>query len=338
MPLKRPWKTAAGSFGERDGFLVCLRTEEGLIGYGDCAPLVESGTESLAQAETSLRDLCSKSSARTLSSLLEYVAESRDRPATCNAVETAVLDVISQANALPLYRCLSQDCVSAVEVNASVGALDAGVLQRCCSAVAAGYKVVKIKAGIDKIRREINKIIDIIDNIPEYVSLRVDANRSWSRQEAFYAVAALRDLSIECLEEPLREPDRESLQALQDITSWPIAVDESISLWSRAELVSYPPVRRVVCKPAVLGGLREALEFAKALEMHGTETVVTTTLESAAGTWACVHLAAALNNNLAHGLATSDWFAADTGEPPEVRAGKIGLPSTPGLGFVPREG
>jgi L-alanine-DL-glutamate epimerase-like enolase superfamily enzyme len=85
----------------------------------------------------------------------------------------------------------------------------------------------------------------------------------------------------------------------------------------------------------VHGGLGEALALAQSLEAAGVQTVVTTTLESAAGTWACAHLAAALNNGLAHGLGTSDWFARNTGAPPPVSHARIELSGRAGLGFVP---
>jgi L-alanine-DL-glutamate epimerase-like enolase superfamily enzyme len=101
------------------------------------------------------------------------------------------------------------------------------------------------------------------------------------------------------------------------------------------DLLSDPPVRRVVCKPTVLGGLGETLRFAQALKQVGVEAVITTTLESAAGTWACAHLAAALNNALAHGLTTAEWFEENTGKVPEIRGDRIIMSTRPGLGFIP---
>jgi L-alanine-DL-glutamate epimerase-like enolase superfamily enzyme len=64
------------------------------------------------------------------------------------------------------------------------------------------------------------------------------------------------------------------------------------------------------------------------------QCVVTSSIDSACGVLAAAHLAAALDNGLAHGLATSSWLTADTGTPPTITNGRLALPDTPGLGFV----
>jgi len=68
------------------------------------------------------------------------------------------------------------------------------------------------------------------------------------------------------------------------------------------------PVRRVVLKPMVLGGLVSALALARRAREVGVECVVTTTVDSAVGVTAALHLAAAVANDLAHGLATSSGW------------------------------
>ena len=55
------------------------------------------------------------------------------------------------------------------------------------------------------------------------------------------------------------------------------------------------------------------------------------------GVSAAAHLAAAIDNRLAHGLATSAWLAADTGRPPAIVDGRLLLPRAAGLGFTPAE-
>ena len=67
------------------------------------------------------------------------------------------------------------------------------------------------------------------------------------------------------------------------------------------------------------------------------------------GMLAAAHMAAALatdapaprdgrraaGQELAHGLATADWLAADLGQAPRARDGRLHLPAGPGLGFRP---
>jgi L-alanine-DL-glutamate epimerase-like enolase superfamily enzyme len=80
--------------------------------------------------------------------------------------------------------------------------------------------------------------------------------------------------------------------------------------------------------------LLPALSLARRAAAAGMQCVVTSSIDSACGVLAAAHLAAALDNGLAHGLATSSWLTADTGTPPTITNGRLALPDTPGLGFV----
>ena len=335
LPLRRPWATARGALAHRQGFLIGLRCDDGPRGFGDCAPLEAAGTESLSQARTRLTQAAETSRSCLPQDLSAAVSEWRDTPAARCAVETALLDIQSQLAGLPLCRCLSAEAGDAVDVNAAAGGLDQNCVPRCLRAAAQGYEVIKLKVAQDAIASEINRIMNIIDVLPSNMRLRLDANGGWGAGEAAQLVEVLRDAPIDSLEEPLRDPSRGALSRLQARVAWPIALDESIRFWSRSEWLSDPPARRIVCKPAVHGGLGETLALAQSLQAAGVQTVITTTLESAAGTWACAHLAAALNNGLAHGLGTSDWFARNTGAPPPVTRARIELSGRSGLGFVP---
>jgi L-alanine-DL-glutamate epimerase-like enolase superfamily enzyme len=65
------------------------------------------------------------------------------------------------------------------------------------------------------------------------------------------------------------------------------------------------------------------------------ECVVTTTVDSAVGVAAALHLAAAVANDLAHGLATSAWLTRDVGGVPIVARGVMWLGGGLGLGCRP---
>jgi L-alanine-DL-glutamate epimerase-like enolase superfamily enzyme len=143
-------------------------------------------------------------------------------------------------------------------------------------------------------------------------------------------------LAIESLEEPLAEPTPEALHRLQDSTRIALALDESLAGYPRSQLLTQPPVRRLILKPPALGGLQPALSLAVQAAEAGMESLVTSTLESALGLQAAAQLAAALpptNQPLAQGLATASWFQQDLGEAAVVIQGQMHLPDTAGLGI-----
>ena len=97
-----------------------------------------------------------------------------------------------------------------------------------------------------------------------------------------------------------------------------------------------PPVRRLVLKPAAVGGLQRTLTLGREAAHLGLEVVLTSLIESAAGLWPSLQLAAAISSPLAQGLATSPWLVQDLGRVPHPEQGRIWLGQDSGSGFIPR--
>jgi len=169
------------------------------------------------------------------------------------------------------------------------------------------------------------------------VRLCLDANGAWDADQAEMMIALLNRLPVESLEEPLRRSDDALLAALQAGARFPLALDESL-VQRRPLTAGRLPVRRLVLKPGVIGGLRPTLALARQAQAAGREVVLTSLIESAAGLWASAQLAAAIEAvpaaPLAHGLATAHWLARDLGRPPLVRTGRLRLSAIPGSGFA----
>lgn len=81
----------------------------------------------------------------------------------------------------------------------------------------------------------------------------------------------------------------------------------------------------------VVGGLTKTLQLAARAQAVGMQSVITTTVDSAIGVWAAVHVTAALGQagrNLEHGLATSNWLERDVAQAPLICNNKITLNQT----------
>jgi len=328
LPLKRPWRTRRGQWLERRGWLVCLRADGG-EGLGDCAPLPEAGTETYAEAHSWLSEHLTTLSRREPDELLQELAIGPSAfPAARCALETALLHLLARTAGKTVARMLNPAAASRVRVNANLGALSDRTSQRLGEAK--GYTVIKVKLGCAPPAQEIEWLHRLAEALPPAGRLRLDANRAWSLHDAEHLLRAIDGLPIESLEEPLAHPDPAALRALQEGTSIPLALDESLSTLIIGELLQSAPVRRIVIKPMVQGGLRAGLSLARRAHHAGIETVVTTTVDSAIGVRAAVHLAAALGDDashLAHGLATGDWLVQDVAEPPRIVDGIIDLDS-----------
>ncbi len=331
LALCRPWVSARDRIEVRSGWLVRLRTRSGHPGLGDCAPLPSAGTEQPDAAQRRLRAALPGLIGADPGEALARLPDWRETPAARCALETALLDMLSSAARVPLARWLKADAPSEIQVGLPMGALGAVCADQLAQASAQGYRVIKLKVGLGRPAEELAALGRLAAALGPGVGLRLDANGAWQEQEARQLLCALQGLPVESIEEPLAGADPEALRRLQSLTARPLALDESLAGRDLRGLLARPPVRRLVLKPQALGGLLPSLELARRARAAGLECLVTSTLEGPVGLWAGVHLAAALDTPLAHGLATGLWLAQPEGVPLPQR-GRIRVPDSPGLG------
>lgn len=337
LPLERAWETARGKIVVRAGWL--LRAQSGdLCGYGDCAPLPEAGTEDHMQARAALADWRTRVVGASLETALERIAEDKSSaPAARFALECALLDLAARRAETPLRRWLNPSAPDSVEVNAALGPLRDVTRPMVRGSCKAGFRVLKIKLGLESWEQELRRLTDLARALSPGVAFRLDANRVWTLEQAARMVDGLNGLPIDSLEEPLRDPDSTALRRLQGAADFPLALDESLHDQSHKIDLESLPVRRIVLKPAAVGGLRRSRQLVLQASEIGIETVLTSVVETAAGIWPTLQLAAATESPLAHGLDTSGWLSEDLGNPPPATRGRMTLPGGPGSGFRPND-
>ncbi len=331
VPLEEPWCSRRSVIHRRDGWLVRVETDDGAHGWGETAVLTELGTEAKAEAGEAL----AAASARLAGLQLEMARRALpgfDRPAARCGIEAALLDLEARRAGLPLHQLLRQGSRPLLSVNASCGPVDQGLGERLAAAAAAGFEIAKIKLATRPVAIEWSLLAAELARAPQTLGLRFDLNGAWDIATARQWLPSLAQWRTECVEEPVHDAEPLMLARLQAICPFALALDESIAgLADDAPL----PVRRQMLKPMVLGGAERALALAA---RRGTQSVVTSALETAVGLWHAAHLAAAIDATaqrpLAHGLDTGRWLARALGPLPP-RAGHWRLGDAPGLGIEP---
>lgn len=329
LPLRAAWVSAQGSLAARHGWLLRLETDSGLVGWGDCAPLPERDVEGELEALTLTL------TGHDLEAARQWLNSAQLHPAVRCAADVALSDLAAQQAGLPLARWLAHDAAPQVRCNAALGKLDETAPQHAQAAITAGFEVLKLKVGLRPVAEELTLLRQLAACLPTGVTLRLDANRAWNMMDAQHFIVGMSGLPLEMLEEPLARPDLTELTTLQALTEVPLALDESLPELGLEQVLAAAPVQRLVLKPMLTGGLLIALENARQAREAGMPCVVTTSVDSAVGTLAALHLAAALNNGLHHGLATSGWLKQDVGCTPHPGLGALLVGDLPGLGFIP---
>lgn len=334
LRLREDW-TGRGTRAWREGWIVVLKTGR-YSGVGDCAPLPGAGTEQPDEARRAMGAVIEAIPGRTVGGCWGLLETLTGTPAVRCGLETALLDLIGRYLDRRVCRLLDAAASSVVNLSALIGPLDAGVSVRAQRAVSRGDRVLKVKMGSRPPTLEIRRLRGLSRRLPDGISLRLDANRAWDLATTRRMFEALRDMPIESLEEPLRTPSPGRMSRLQRRCPWPVALDESLAGSGAEAYLRQPSVRRVVLKPMVLGGPLAALSVARRARREGIRAVVTTTLDSAVGRAAALHLAAAIDTDIAHGLATGEWLRDDIASGPSPRLGRMRLSPLPGLGLETR--
>jgi o-succinylbenzoate synthase len=200
-------------------------------------------------------------------------------------------------------------------------------------AVGTGYDCVKVKVGVGGVERDVDRLRAARDAAPG-VALRADANGAWSRGEARAFVDGVVDhgVGLDYVEQPLAPDAVADHAALRATTSVPIAVDETLAETGADSVLAADAADVLVLKPMALGGPARTLGVADRAAEAGVESVVTTTIDAVVARIGALHVAAALGEPPACGLATGGLLERDlTADPAPVSQGSMRLPDGPGL-------
>lgn len=306
--LRAPLLSAHGPTSVRELVQVRLIDDHGLTGYGEAAPLESYDGVSIDQVLVALEAWGPGDPDPPL-------------PQAAAALDLARWDLAGKRAGQPIWRLLGASRPPVVRCNATIGAeAPAAAAAQASQARAAGFTCVKVKVGTHD---DLARVTAVRKAAPD-LEIRLDANGSWTPDEAIAALRELAHLGIECCEEPVHGPD--ALSRVADAVAVPVAADETRVLERR--------VCDAVClKIAASGGITGACRDAEQARAVGYEVYLASTLDGPLGIAAALHAAALVRPDRACGLATLTRFATPDPWPPAD--GALNAPSEPGLGLPP---
>lgn len=330
LSLSTPLATAGGSIDEREGLLLRCR-HRGEVGVGEATPL-PGWTEPVGACERALDGVEGIADGQGLEAALRELP--RSATAARHGLSSALLDADARADGTSLAGWLRDDPATNVPVNATIGDADPeSTATRASEAVADGFDCCKVKVGARSVAADVERIAAVRDAVGDDVELRADANGTWSPGEAERALAAFADHDVALVEQPLAADDLTGHADLRG-GSVDVALDESLVEHTPDEIVDTAAADALVLKPMVLGGPGEAQTLATWAGERGLDVIVTTTVDAVVARTAAVHVAAAIPEVRACGLATASMLADDLGrDPAPVSDGRIAVPDGPGLGI-----
>ena len=291
----------------RQGHLLRLTDERGNIGVGEASPLPGYSPDDASECPRILSAFASR-----LDHAPDHVGEidawltktatiPTNAPASRFAVETAILDLVSQRANMPLSVVLGGRDDARVAMNGVVGAsgdVDRWV-EEARDLVERNIRVVKVKIGRSSdFRRELHELAVVRALLPPDVELRLDANGSLA-DDVRGKMTRLSPLRASFVEEPVRG---DALLAIDEPKlRW--AADESlVDVTFAPRALESAACAAIVLKPAILGGILRSHALAQKARGRGIGVVVTHIFDGDVAHAATCALALSLESPLACGL------------------------------------
>lgn len=313
----------------REGLLLCLTSDSGQTGWGEIAPLPGHSRETLQEAQAQASGLLNRLVNRAVPSSLPAISSEYKNelvelsPSVRCGIEAALLHLHAEAEGRSI-RFLDDESTCAVPLNGLLAGDESAMLERVNLLVNQGYRAIKLKLGQRAIDDDVALVYRIHARLNGQTTLRLDANRSWTYEQAVAFGQAVEPLSIEYIEEPLQNAS--GLTELAGIWNLPIALDETLVATEACNVQPFDNLKAFVLKPTLLGGFDRTLTYVRRAQELGLKTIVSSSFESAIGLTSLAHFAAQIAPDTPCGLDTSDWFKENLLEQPlQIVSGRMQL-------------
>lgn len=353
LAFRHPVGTARGTHRLRPVLYVRVAAD-GAEGWGECGALA-GGTAVDPSLPEVWRALAGGAAARLVAAARARGGELPDAAQVARLFDTtpagrmaaavlemAVLDAELRLAGMPLWSRLGAGggpvpagAVLGIPADRDVG----GLVARAGALAGRGFRRlrVKIEPGWD-----VAPLRALREGLPG-VALQADANGAYRADAApgdpaaAERLAALDELGLDCVEQPLPPADLPALATLADRLATPVCLDESLTSLRRVhDALRYGACEVACLKPARLGGLLAARRAVGACREAGVPAFVGGFFDTGLARSAHAALAGLPGFTLAGDLSDpGDYLDRDPCGYPPVAGGTVRPPAGPGVGPAP---
>ena len=341
-PLRLPYvilmKTATNYFSVATGLLVEVMTDEGDRGYGYADLFTRTG-ESISTAQAMIGEVFGSGITGKDPGEIQLILRWMDKKAAGNrrvkaAIEMALQDLRGKVNRLPIYELLGGAVRRTVTVMKMVGLRGPEEMaEEALAYVQGGIKALKLKIGTGW-REDVERVRRVREAVGEKVFVKVDANQSYTVQEALRVARRLEEFDVATFEQPLPGNDWEGMVHVTSNSPIPIEADQTVrSLSDALRVIRLGAASVINTSPQKVGGILPAKRMADLCEAAGIPCIISNVGGSAINDAAALQvIAASLSTHLPCEVGEFERVTGDPVSGLEVRNGEIRIPDAPGLG------
>lgn len=344
IPTIRPHKLSMATMGCQTLTIVRLTCAGGLVGWGEATTIggLSYGPESpegiKSAIDTYLAPLLTGQQFDGLTPLVNLMnASVKGNTFAKSALETAFLDAQGKVLRQPLSTLLggAQSRQLPVLWTLASGDTERDIAEGQRLLAEGRHNAFKLKIGARPLADDLRHTAAIVRALGADASIRVDVNQAWDAASAVRGMAALQEIGVDLVEQPVALWDRAALTQLSQRFTLPILADEAVADAHDGYALAAGGFRGAYAlKIAKAGGPAQALKLAHVADAAGIALYGGTMLEGSIGSVASLHawstLKLAWGTEMFGPLLLKDDIIA---EPLNFADGQVTLPDGPGLGI-----
>lgn len=321
-----------------EGLLVRLRTEDGVIGWGEASPYSPVTSETPQSDMSVASTLAAVIRNRDAFSIAKIVSDmdalSPSNTSIKAAFEIALWDICGKIAGLPVYCLLGKFRESFATDKTVFIDTPQAMADTAREYMREGFRVLKIKVG-ESPEKDVERLRAVREAVGSDIAIRIDANQGWSPTDAIRSLHALENYQIQDCEQPTPFWDWQGLKYVRDHSPIPIMADESVhSPHDAIEAVRLEACDMINIKLMKSGGILNATCIAHIAAAAGMTCMLGCMAETSLGLTAAAHVVASQGNVV---YADLDSFLFVVSNPiaggMRVEKGTVYLPTEPGLGL-----
>lgn len=302
LPLTKPYTIAYKTIADTEIVFLEITLQNGIVSIGASNPFADVVGETPVVTLTNLQsDFVQQFTGRDIRHFNQLIDETVIQfphlPGTIAAIDIALHDAFCQLICIPVVDLYGRK-MEALPTSVTIGIKDtAAMLEEAKANYAAGFKVIKIKTGLD-VDQDIERVAKLTEEFGNKMLIRVDANQGYDLAQLKYFMEETKHLSIELIEQPLKVGKEKELASLDKTERKKLAADESLLDAASALRLSHPPTPYGIFNIKLMkcGGIRGAREIATIAAAAGIDLFWGCNDESIVSITAALHAAFSCSN------------------------------------------
>lgn len=298
IPYRKPFVISGGPSAEGEHVLVAVHSDEGIIGYGESAPMVSYSGETQSDTFHALTEYLGKAIEGMDPFDFEQIHSVMNRVLpehyfAKSAIDIALYDLIGKKLKVPVYQLLGGKVRDRVDI---IGVIGIGTIDEMIAEAAEyarkGIKTIKLKVGNNP-KQDVEVVREVRGAVGPQILIRVDANQGYDVSTAIRTIRKMEPYDLELVEQPVKKWDLHGMAAVTAAVDVPIEADESMFILQDAmNIIKHRAADIINIKILKPGGLYPSKKVAAICEGAGITCLVGSMVEYGIGSVAGLHFAA----------------------------------------------